>query len=142
MVDVLASYLNNASNSLTLRHSAASGLFVVGRNRYLYSEEARQRAVTALSDAVEHDSWGPVRGLAARALASLGEKRAIAILEQSASRELSSGTQRAMRVAAYKIGTGEKSDEQIKQLRNDLDEVREENRKLREQLGALEARLR
>jgi aminopeptidase N len=140
-VDAIASYLNNSSHALMLRYSAVAGLLAVGRNRYLYSEEARQRAVTALESAVEHDTWEPVRGLAAKALASLGEKRAIAVLEQSASHELSSGAQRSMRVAAYKLSTGEKSDEQIKQLRNDLDEVREENRKLKEQLDMLEARV-
>ncbi len=141
VVDAIASYLNNSSHALTLRQSAATGLLAVGRNRYLYSEGARQRAVNALSDAVEHDTWEPVRGLAAKALASLGEKRAIAVLEQSASQELGSGAQRSMRVAAYKLSTSEKSDEQIKLLRNDLDEVREENRKLKEQLGTLEARM-
>jgi aminopeptidase N len=47
-----------------------------------------------------------------------------------------------MRVAAHVLRTGDKSDEQLKQLRQDLDEVREENRKLKEQLGALEARVK
>ncbi len=141
VVEIIASYLNNSANSLMLRRSAAAGLLAVGHNRYLYDEEARQRAVTALSAAVEHDTWEPVRSLAATALASLGEKRAITTLEQSASHELGSGAQRSMRVAAYKLSTDGKNDGQIKQLRNDLDEVREVNRKLKEQIGALEARL-
>ena len=46
-----------------------------------------------------------------------------------------------MRVAAHKLSTDGKNDGQIKQLRTDLDEVREENRKLKEQISALEARL-
>jgi aminopeptidase N len=141
VVGVMASYLNNSSNSLLLRRSAVAGLFAVGHNRYLYSEKARQGAVTALTGAVEHDTWEPIRALAASALVSLGEKRAIATLEQSARHELGSGAQRSMRVAAYKLSNGEKNDEQIKLLRNDLEDVREENRKLKEQLGALEARL-
>ena len=141
VVAAIASYLNTSSHALMLRHSAVTGLLAVGRNRSLYSEGARQRAVNALSAAVEHDTWEPVRSLAAKALASLGEKSAIAVLEQSASRELSSGAQRSMRVAAYKLSTDEKNDEQFKQLRNDLDEVREANRKLKEQLGMLEARI-
>jgi aminopeptidase N len=141
IVDIMASYLNNTSNSLLLRRSAVAGLFAVGHNRYLYSEGARQKAVQALTDAVEHDTWEPTRSLAAVALVSLGEKRAIAVLEQSAYHELGSGAQRSMRVAAYKLSTSEKNDEQIKLLRNDLEDVREENRKLKEQLGSLEARL-
>lgn len=47
-----------------------------------------------------------------------------------------------MRVAAHVLRSGDKSDEQLKQLRSDLDQVREENRKLKEQLGAIEARLK
>jgi hypothetical protein len=40
------------------------------------------------------------------------------------------------------LRTGDKADEQLKELRNDLDKVREENRKLKEQLGTLEARIK
>src|SRR2546429_10018250 len=114
----------------------------LARNRHLYSEEARQRAVTALCHAIEHDHWEPVRAVSARALMSLGEKRAIGVLERAASHETETAAQRQMRVAAHVLRTGNKSDEQLKQLRKDLDEVREENRKLKQQLGALEARIK
>jgi hypothetical protein len=40
------------------------------------------------------------------------------------------------------LRTSAKGDEQYKQLRKDLDEMREENRSLREQLAAIEARLK
>jgi aminopeptidase N len=46
-----------------------------------------------------------------------------------------------MRVAAHTLRTSDKSDEQYKNLRKDLDEMREENRSLREKLAAIEARL-
>jgi aminopeptidase N len=142
VVDDIARYLLNSANAVTLRLGAAVGLMALGRNRYLYSEEARQRAVTALLHTVEHDSWEPVRAAAARALAVLGEKRAISVLERGAGHELSSGVQRQMRLAAHELRTGNKSDEQLKQLREDLDAVREENRRLKEQFGALEARVK
>jgi aminopeptidase N len=142
VVDEIAGYLLNSTNAIMLRRGAVTGLMAVGRNRYLYSDEARQRAVTALLHAVEHDSWEPVRASAAGALAVLGEKRAIPILERSAGHELSSGVQRQMRLAAYELRTGDKSDEQIKQMRKSLDEVREENRRLKERFGALEARIK
>jgi aminopeptidase N len=142
IIDAIASYLLNSANYITLRLGAIAGLLTVGRNRYLYSEEARQRAVTALTNAVEHDTWEPPRSLAADALAVLGEKRAIDVLERSASHELSSGVQRHMRVAVQKLRMVDESDEQIKQLRKDLDEVRQESRKLRERLEALETRLK
>ena len=103
---------------------------------------ARNRAVTALLEAVEHDSWTSVRNLSAAALMQFGEKRAIGTLESAASHELDSHAQRSMRAAAHVLRSGDKTDEQLKQLRKDLDQVREENRKLKEQLGALEARVK
>ena len=150
VVEHIAAYLGDThavdgrreANHPTMRVAAAQGMSTLGENRYLYSEEARQRAVTALSQAVEHDSWEPVRAISALALMSLGEKRAINVLERVARHELESFAQRDMRVAAYALRTGDKTDEQLKQLRKDLDQVREENRKQKEQLEALEARVK
>ena len=142
VVDIMAQYMNNPANYPTLRHAAAAGLFILAQKRSLYSDAARQRAVTALCHALEHDIWPPVRAMAALALLELGERRAIATLENAASRELESSVQRRMRVAAHYLATGGKDDEQFKNLRKDLDEVREENRQLKEQLGSLEARMR
>ncbi|HWZ18137.1 MAG TPA: HEAT repeat domain-containing protein, partial [Ktedonobacteraceae bacterium] len=130
------------TNHPTMRSAAARGMWTLGDNQYLYSEEARQRAVTALIQAVEHDTWEPMRGISAHALMSLGEKRAINVLERVARQELDSHVQRRMRVAAHTLRTANKTDEQLKQLRKDLDQVREENRKQREQLESLEARVK
>lgn len=141
-VDILASYLNNTSNGLYVRQGAAVGLLQVGSNQYLYSEAARQRAVYALCQAVEHDSWEPVRVAAARALATYSESSAIAVLERVAGIELDDGAKRNMRVAAHTLRQSGKEDEKYKQLRKDLDTLREENRSLREQLAAIEARLK
>ncbi|HYT35186.1 MAG TPA: hypothetical protein VEL69_09130, partial [Ktedonobacteraceae bacterium] len=141
-VDILAAYLDDSNRPITLRLAASSGMMTLGKNRHLYSEEARQRAVTALCHAVEHDHWEPVRAVSSLALMSLGEKRAIGILERVASHELETRAQREMRVAAHALRTGDKSEEQLKLLRKDLDQVREENRKLKEQLGAIEARIK
>jgi aminopeptidase N len=141
-IDIIAPYVEDANSPLMLRYGAAIGMNVVGENRHLYSEAAHQRAVTALIAAVEHDPWAPVRAISAMALMSLGEKRAIGVLEQTGKRDLDSHTQRSMRAAAHALRSGDKTDEQLKQLRGDLDELREENRKLKEQLGSLEARVR
>ena len=139
-IDIIASHLTNPQSAPMLRRFAAAGLLNVGRHRHLYSEEARQRAVTALLTAVEHDSWGPVQMVASLALMSLGEKRAIDVLERLSIAELDSGVQRQMRVAAHTLRLSDKSDEQLKLLRKDLDEIKEENRKLREQMNALQAK--
>ena len=150
VVEYIAAYLGDThaidgrreANHPTMRRAAAQGMWALGQNRYLYSEEARQRAVTALTLAIEHDSWEPVRAISALALMSLGEKRAINVLERVARHELDSFAQRDMRIAAYTLRIGDKTDEQLKQLRKDLDQVREENRKQKEQLEALEARVK
>jgi aminopeptidase N len=150
VVDYIAAYLGaihsvdgrSEANHPTMRSAAARGMLTLGENQYLYSEEARQRAVTALIQAVEHDTWDPVRAISAHALMSLGEKRAINVLERVARHELESHVQRNMRVAAHALRTANKTDEQLKQLRKDLDQVREENRKQKEQLASLEARVK
>lgn len=142
VVDIMTSYLNNSRNHPVLRRAAASGLWTLGQNRVEYGEEARQRAVTTLCTALEHDTWSSVRGVCALALLAFDDKRAIGPLERAASRELESRVQRQMRVAIHTLRSSDKSDEQFKTFRKDLDEVREENRKLKEQLGALEARMK
>ena len=74
---------------------------------------------------LEHDSWGPARSIAAQGLAKLGEPRAVATLENLAATELDSGVQRNFLVTAQTLRSVGKDDEQIKQLRSDLDTVRE-----------------
>lgn len=142
VIDIMIGYAVNGQNHPTLRRAAVMGLNTVGQNQHLYSEEARQRTVTVLCDTVEHDSWPLARATAARALGEFGEKRAISVLERAAAAELDDGVTRLLRLTAYTLRTGDKSEEQLKQVRKELDEVREENRKLREQFSALEARLK
>ncbi|TMC15137.1 MAG: hypothetical protein E6J34_22865 [Chloroflexi bacterium] len=142
VIDTMIAYMINEHHHPILRRSAVMGLEAVGQQRHLYSEAARQKAVTALTHTLEHDSWGPTRTMAALALEALGEKRAIGVLEHAASQELDDGVQRNMRVAAHALRSSDKSEDQLKQLRKDLDEVREENRKLKEQLTTLEARVK
>ena len=141
VVDTLCQYLGDKTNYVTLRRYAAAGLGTVGSNKFLYSEEVRQRAVTALCQAVEHDSWAPTRTAAARALLAFGEKRAIPVLERAAEKDLDESVKRVSLSVAVALKSADGSEEQLKQLRKDLEEIREENRKLRERLSALDARL-
>ncbi|GCE25954.1 aminopeptidase [Dictyobacter alpinus] len=142
VIDLMAEYARNPESHPTLRRAALIGLSVVGQQHTLYSEAAQQRAVTALLNTVEHDTWGPCRAVASTALAAFGDKRAISTLRNVAETELDSGVQRNLLVSVQTLSSGDKDQEQLKQLRSDLDEIREENRKLREQLGALEARFK
>jgi aminopeptidase N len=141
-VEIMAPYLEDANRPLMLRFAAAIGMNGLAENRPLYDEAARQRAVTALLAAIEHDPWAPVRSASAMALKTFGEKRAIGVLEQAGARDVDSRVQRTMLAAAHALRSGNTADEQLKQLRGDLDELREENRKLKEQVGSLEARTR
>ena len=141
-VAIIAPYIVDENRPIMLRFAAVIGMATLGGNRYLYSEEASQRAVTALVQTLEHDHWEMIRAIAARALMAFGEKRAIEPLERAASRELETPAVRSMRLAAQALRTGDKTDDQLKQLRKDLDEMREENRHLKEQVGALEARVK
>ncbi len=141
VVAILVNYLSNASNPVLLRRSAASGLMFVGENRHLYSLAVRERAIDALLEALRHDSWEPTRATAADALAAFNDKRVLPDLEEVIQAELDDGAKRRMRVAAHTLRTSDKQEEQYKDLRKDLDDVREENRKLRDQLLGLEARL-
>lgn len=142
VAEVIAAYLNNAEYHPTLRRAAAVGLISLGHSRHLYNEGARQRAVAALTHAVQHDSWNPARMASANALLALGEKSAASTLDRLAASEIDSGVQRVFRVIAHTLRTTDKSEEQLKTLRKDLDEVREENRKLRYQIDALEVRVK
>src|SRR5579885_2520064 len=141
IVEILSSWLADTHRRPTERLAAASAIEVMGKHRYLYSETACQRAITALCMAVEHDNWPRVRAVAALALMPFGDKRAIAPLERAVSHELESRGERNMRTAIMALRSGGSSDEQLKELRQNLDRLREENRKLQEQLSALEARI-
>jgi aminopeptidase N len=141
VVELISSWLTDTHRHPTQRLAAASALETVGKHRYLYSEAACQRAITALCIAAEHDSWQRVRAVSALALMPFGDKRAIAPLERATSREVESRAERNMRTAISALRSGGNSDEQLKDLRQNLDRLREENRKLQAQLSALEARI-
>lgn len=141
-IDIIAMHLRDTQQRPTFRTAAVQGMFAVANNRYLYSEEARQRAANALIQTVEHDTWHVARLFAAVALRILGEKRALATIERAANSEANTRAQRVMQLAAHRLAQADKPDEQFKQLRQDIDQMREENRKLKEQLGLLETKLK
>jgi len=140
-LEIIEGYAINPSNHPMLRRHALNGLVVAGRQHYLYSEAARQQAVTTLLHSVEQDNWPMARASAARALLTFGERRAIPTLERVASQELDDAVVRVMRLAIHSLRHNDKDEDQLKQLRKDLDEVREENRKLKEQVASIDARI-
>jgi len=141
VVDIIAGYLTDPHSAPTLRFAAITGLLAVGHRYVEYSEAARQRAVDALCFVIEHDTWHYARLLAGVTLAAFNDKRAIEPLERVISRELHPAVKRQMRLSAYALRSSNKDDEQFKALRTDLDDMREENRKLKESLAALAAKV-
>jgi aminopeptidase N len=138
-VPVLVGWLDRAK-PIQARAAAAGALGALASNHRLDSGEARQQMVQGLLGALD-DPWPPVRRAAARALAAMRETGALAALDQMASRELDGALVRAARLAARDIREGKGPADEVRQLRNDFDEIKEENRKLRERLETLEARL-
>ncbi len=122
------------------RSAAAGALGTLGNDHRLDSGEPRQQMVEALLAALD-DSWPPVRRAAARSLAALRESSALGKLDEKASREVDSMVVRSIRLAAKAIREGKAQSDEVKHLRDDLDQMKAENRKLRERLDALEARM-
>ncbi len=122
------------------RSAAAGALGMLAQDHRLDSGEPRQQVVEALLAALD-DPWPPVRRAAARSLAALRESSALGKLDERASREVDGMVVRSMRLAAKAIREGKAQSDEVKHLRDDLDQMKAENRKLRERLETLEARL-
>jgi aminopeptidase N len=136
---VLVGWLDRAK-PIQARRAAAGTLGALASDHRLDSGEARQQMARGLVGALD-DPWPPVRGAAARALAAMRESSALGALDQMASRELDGTLIRAARQSARTIREGKGPVDEVRQLRNDFDEMKDENRKLRERLETLAARL-
>jgi aminopeptidase N len=136
---VLAGWLDR-SKPIQARAAAAGALGMLAKDHRLDNGEPRQQAVNALLGALD-DPWTPVRASAARSLAALRETGALGALDQIAASDLDGRLVRTVRLAAKTIREGKTAGDEVRQLRSDFDAMKEENRKLRERLETLEARL-
>ncbi len=136
---VLAEW-TGSTRPIQARSAAAGALGALAGDHRLDSGPARQQMVEALLAALD-DPWLPVRRAAARSLAAMHETSALGKLDERASREVDGTVIRSMRLAAKAIREGKAPNDEVRQLRTDLDEMKEENRTLRQRLEALEARL-
>ncbi|HEX6817710.1 MAG TPA: M1 family aminopeptidase [Ktedonobacterales bacterium] len=139
-VGVLASWLTDLSKPMDARLGAANGLRALAATRRIDPGEAQTEAVEALIFALD-DPWELVVYNAIAALAEWNDSRAIEPLERLASREVDERAVRRAREATLKLRKGRSSGEEARQLRTDLDALREENRKLLDRLQALETRV-
>ncbi len=139
VVPVLAGWLNR-DRPIQARAAAAGALGALASDHRLDTGEARQQLVQALLGALD-DPWPRARASAARALGATREKGALGALDQMAGRELDGTLVRAARLAVKAIREGKQPNDEVRQLRRDFDEMKEENRKLRERMETLEARV-
>jgi aminopeptidase N len=119
---------------------AASGIIALINTKRIAKDSPAHLAIRdALYVALE-DPWISVRLRAAMALRLLGDSTAIPALEQALSRELDSFPRRQIRLALHALRKGKNVPEEVRQVRHDLEDLREENRKLRERLALIEAK--
>ncbi len=94
----------------------------------------------ALIAALE-DPWEPTVRVSTEAVAAWGDVRAIPALERVAGTATGEHLVRAARLAALRLRQRRTPTDEARQLRTDLEALREENRKLRDQVTGIEARL-
>ncbi|WIG57497.1 MAG: hypothetical protein OJF49_000241 [Ktedonobacterales bacterium] len=140
VVEVLARWTTDRTKPMDARAAAAAGLRELAMTRRIDPGEAQTRAVEALIAALD-DPWEMAVYAAASALAAWGDQRAIPALERMAASALDQRGVRIAREAARRLRKGRSAGEESRKLRHGLEEVRDENRKLRERLEVLESRL-
>ncbi|HEX9057716.1 MAG TPA: HEAT repeat domain-containing protein, partial [Ktedonobacterales bacterium] len=140
VVEVLTAWLLDRGKSMSVRAAAAGGLRVLASTKRLEPGEAHAKAVDALCAALD-DYWEMTQYAALGALSIFGDLKAIPAIQRYIDRSLDPRGIRAAREALAAIQRGTTRDEESRRLRSDLDEMREENRTLRDRLAALEARV-
>jgi aminopeptidase N len=119
---------------------AANGLAALARTRRVDSREAETAAVNALIVALD-DPWELVARSAIQGLRDWGDPRAIPALERAITTAPDERSVRLARQTILRLQKGRHAGQEAQRLRGDLEEMREENRKLRARLEALEARM-
>ncbi len=137
----LAATLTDRKNPMLIRSAAASGLRIaIGTGRIDPKGPEHVLVRDALISALS-DPWVRARTFAAMALRELGDPEALPAIERAIDSELESRVQRMLRLAAYRLHSGKPGEGEIRKVRRDVEDLRDENRKLRDRLAVLEARL-
>jgi aminopeptidase N len=124
---------------------------VIEWTRYGKPHTAREAATKALAklgegrlEVIEHlirlldDPWFRVRIEACIALGKLLDSKAVEPLQRLVERELDQRVTRRAREAIRSIQAGREASVEFKKLRNDVDQLREENKQLKERLAEIE----
>ena len=139
-VDLLVSWLTDASKPMDARAAAAAGLRVLAGTRRIDPGPVQTRIVEALIAALE-DPWETVVANAVSALSLWGDARALPPLRRLLGQTVDERVVRGTREAIRLLERGETREQETRQLRNDVDELREQNRHLREEMQRLEVQL-
>ena len=135
----LANWVQDRTKPLLTREGAALALGTLIRTERL---EASSTAHIVVRDALTiaiSDPWIRVRVFAAQALRQLDDESVIPALTTQIAREYETRPRRTMRMAVLALRAGKKGSTDLRRVRRDLDELREENRKLRDRLTIIEA---
>ncbi|MGH2514762.1 MAG: HEAT repeat domain-containing protein, partial [Ktedonobacterales bacterium] len=137
--DVLLAWLDRAK-PMDARAAAAAGLRSLAATRRIDPGEVQTRVVEALIAALDDPSELAQRAVLG-ALAEWNDARAIPALERFIAGNPDESPVRTAREAILKLQKGHTANEEARTLRTDLDELRQENRTLRDKLETLEARM-
>jgi aminopeptidase N len=137
--ELAAAWMLDRKRPMDVRQAAAGGLAALARTHRLGEGEARTKAIDAACAALD-DPWEMVAFIALGAITAFGDPRVIPDVQRFVDRHVDSRGVRSGRETLRALRRGHSRDEETRQLRSDLDETREEGRKLRERLVALEAR--
>ncbi|HEX5156712.1 MAG TPA: M1 family aminopeptidase [Ktedonobacterales bacterium] len=135
-VETLTSWLD-LSKPQDARMFAANGLRILATTRRIEGE-AQVRAVDALIATLD-DPWELAVFQAIAALAAWGDQRAIPALQRLVDRSPEERAVRGARMAIRTLQQGRAAGDETRQLRKDLEELRQRNRELTGRLEALEA---
>ncbi|HEX6817933.1 MAG TPA: M1 family aminopeptidase [Ktedonobacterales bacterium] len=138
--EVLVSWLLDRAKPMDARAAAVNGLRALAATKRIDPGETQTKVVEALIAALD-DPWEMVQIGAAVALGEWGDARAIPALQRVVEHSPDQRPVRVAREAILKVQKGHTPGEETRTLRTDLNELRDENRKLRDKLDGLEARL-
>jgi aminopeptidase N len=129
-----------AKNYCTYGQPPRARVAAVGALAKLGSEsETRRSEILDFLTAMADDREFMVRMRLPAALEELGDSRAISTLERMSERALDGRIRRRAEEAIAALKRGRSRTEEARLLRDDLEQIREENRKLRERIERLEA---
>ena len=124
--------MTDAGKPMDARAAAATGLRTLAGTRRIDPGPVQTRIVEALIAALD-DPWEMVVVNAMPALGLWGDARALPPLRLLLGRVVDERIVRSAREAIRLLERGETREQETRQLRNDVDELREQNRQLREE---------